>query len=560
MTGSVRGSVSRLPRGKAIALGIAAVVLLGVAALRLSGGAVAQGETQTATAKTGNIVVTVGGVGRVESETPTVQVYPRAPGQVARVAASRGEEIAAGELIALLDDGGAAAAAVDQARADLGTARLDLRQRRAGRSGEISAARLDLKRAQSDYEALLGGSSAARRQAFELANQNVRLAQARLDQLLAPPSVAEVRAAEAELRRAEAALATLLKPAAGPSPELLAAAQQAVTVARQNLARAQATGTPADISAAQLELYRAQAELAALQQAPTAPLAEEVAAANAAVASARANLDRLYDAPPAADVQAARVELERARGELRQLRSGPSAASRASALAAVKSARDRLEQTRTRFGIDIAEQGVLGAQARLASARDAAALLRIDAPVAGVVTAVQVAPGSTVDSTTVIATISTPGQLVVTVDLSEFDVAQVEVGQKASVSVDALGGDSFPGKVVYVAPAGTDNAGVVTFPVQIALKSDEDIKPGMNVSATIVVATAKNVVLVPLEAVSYDEEDNASVTVVDESGQETVQDVEVGLENADNVQIVEGVSAGDEVVLTETQAAATEEE
>ena len=559
MTGTVWERAARLPRGKLIALGAVAFVALCVAALRVSGGAVAQGETQTATAEEGNIVVSVGGVGRIESETPTVQVFPRASGQVARVTVSRGDEVTAGQLLAVLDDGGTAAAAVDQAQADVGTARLDLRQRRAGRAAEISAARLDLKRAQSDYEALLGGSPGARRRAIELADHNVQLAQKRLDQLLAPPSTADVRAAEAELRRAEAALATLLKPAPSPAPEVLAAAQQAVVVARQNLARAQATGIPAEISAAQLELYRAQAELAALQQPPAAPLAEEVAAANAAVASARANLDRLYEPPNAADVQAARIELERARSDVRQLRSGPTASAKASALAAVKAAQDRLAQTRARFGIDMAREGVLAAQARLASARAAAAPLRVVAPTEGVVTSVQVAPGSTVDSTTVMATISAPGHLLVTVDLSEFDVAQVEIGQKANVAVDALGGESFPGRVVYVAPAGTDNAGVVTFPVQIALRSTEDIKPGMNVSATIVVDSAKDVVLVPLEAVSYDDEDQASVTVLDESGQETVREVEVGLENADSVQIVEGVEPGDEVVLAQPQAPAEEE-
>jgi HlyD family secretion protein len=549
-----------MPRRKLIVLGVVALAVLSVGALRLSGGAVAQEDTQTATAETGNIVVTVGGVGRVESATPTVQVHSTASGQVTRVTVSRGDTVDAGQVIAVLDDGGTAAATVDQAQSDLATARIDLRQRRASRSGEIGAARLDLKRAQADLEALLGGSPGARRRAIALADRNVRLTQARLDQLLAPPSTSAVRAAEAELRRAEAALATLQKPAPAPSPELLAAAQQAVVVARQNLARAQATGTPAEISAAQLELYRAQAELAALQQAPAAPLPEEIAAANAAVASAQANLDKLYESPSAADVQAARLELERARSDLRQLQRGPSAAARASALAAVESARDRLAQTRTRFGIDMAQEGVNGARARLASARAGQNLLRVTAPVAGQVTAVQVAPGSAVDPTTPIATIVSPGQPIVTVDLSEFDVAQVELGQKATVSVDALGGESYPGTVVYVAPAGTDSGGVVTFPVQIALRDAEDVKPGMNVSATIVVARASDVVLVPLEAVSYDDEDQASVTIVGENGQETVEEVTVGLSNNDSVQIVEGVEAGDEVVLTETQAQQEEEE
>lgn len=559
MTDTVWGRVSRPPRNRLILIGVAALVLLCAAALRLSGGATAQQETQTATAETGNITVTVGGVGRVESATPSISLYPRASGQVAKVTVVRGDRVAAGEPIAVLDDGGTAVAAVEQAQADLGTAQIDLRQRRASRTADIRLARYDLKRSQADLEALRGGTPGARARAVDLANRSVRLAQARLDQLLAPPSASAVRAAEAELRRAEAARATLLKPAPAPSPEVLAAAQQAVVVARQNLARAQATGTPAEINAAQLDLYRAQAELAALQQPAPVPLPEEVAAANAAVESARANLDRLYERPGAADLQAARLELQRARSELRQLQAGPSSAALASARAAVESARARLVQARATFGIDLARESVGAARARLSSMRAAEGLLTVRAPLAGVVSAVQAARGASVDATTPIATIASPGRLLVTVDLSEFDVAQVETGQKADVSVDALGGESFPGTVVYVAPSGTDTGGVVTFPVQIALEDAEDVKPGMTVSATIVVAKAKDVVLVPLEAVVYDDEDNASVTVVGPEGEETVREVEVGLENLETAEIVEGVEEGEEVVLVEAEPPPEEE-
>jgi HlyD family secretion protein len=559
VTDTVRGRVARLPRKKLIVAGVAALVLLCAAALRASGSATAQQEVDTATAETGNITVTVGGVGRVESATPTITLYPRASAQVAKLNVERGDRVAAGDSVAVLDDGGSAASAIDQAQADLGTAQIDLRQRRAARVADIRAARYDLKRTQADLEALLGGTSGARARALDLARRNVQLAQARLDQLLAPPATSAVRAAEAELRRAEAALATLLRPAAPPSPEVLAAAEQAVVVARQNLARAQASGAPAEISAAQLELYRAQAELAALQRPAPAPLPEEVAAANAAVESARANLDKLFEPAGPADVQAARLELQRARSELRQLEAGPSSASLAAARAAVVSALERLEQARSPFGVDMAREGVKAARARLGSARATEDLLRVRAPVGGVVSGVQAAPGSAVDPTTPIATIASPGRLLVTVDLSEFDVAQVEPGQKATVGVDALGGEEFPGTVVYVAPSGVDTGGVVTFPVQIALEDTEDVKPGMTVSASIVVAKATDVVLVPLEAVTYDDEDNASVTVLGEDGTETTREVEVGLENTEQVEIVEGVEEGEEVVLVPVEAPPEEE-
>lgn len=559
MTDISWGRVSRLPRKKLLLVGVA-LVLLCTAALRISGGATAQEETQTATAESGNITVTVGGVGRVESSSPTIEVHPYASARVASMRVARGDRVRAGETIAVLDDGGAASAAVSQARADLGTATIDLRQRRAGRSTDIRAAQYDLKRSQADLEALLGGTRSARARAIELAEGNVRLAEARRDQLLAPPSVAAVRAAEAELRKAEASLAALLRPAPAPSAELLAAAQQAVVVARQNLARAQIVGTPAEISAAQLELYRAQAELAALQQPAAGPLPEEVAAANAAVASAKANLDRVFVPSSTSDLRLARLELERARAELRQLQVGPSAISRASARAAVGSARERLGQTRSRFAIELGQEGIAASRARLSGALAAQGLLTVRAPVGGEVTAVQATLGSTVDATTPIATIAPSGRLVVTIDLSEFDVAQVEQGQKATVSVDALGGESFPGTVVYVAPAGVDTGGVVTFPVQIGLEEAEDVKPGMTVSASIVVAKAKDAVLVPLEAVTYDDEDQATVTVVDADGQEAVREVEVGLENADSVQILEGIEEGEEVVLVASEAVPEEDE
>ena len=150
--------------------------------------------------------------------------------------------------------------------------------------------------------------------------------------------------------------------------------------------------------------------------------------------------------------------------------------------------------------------------------------------------------------------------LAVNVDLSEFDVAQVKLGQKAVVSVDALGGKAFPGKVAFVALTGTETAGIVTFPVRVTLTRTGGLKPGMNVSVRIIVAKPSDALQVPLEAVTRDEEDNAFVTVVDESGTETERPVELGLANNESVQIVKGLREGETVVLAEPPATGTEEE
>jgi RND family efflux transporter MFP subunit len=544
------------PRGrKLVWLGLALVVLLSVAVLRLSGGAAAQEDAPSATAERGDLVVAVRGVGRVVEATPEAQIFASTSTPLSvTLLVSRGERVTAGQRLAVLDDGGAAAAATAQAESELELARLDLRQTQVNRPSSISAARLDVQRAQADLQTLLGGTREARASAVRLAERNVELAYKRLDQLQAPPNPADVRAAEAEVKKANAALAALLKPPATPSPTALAAAQQAVVVAQQNLARAQATGTPSEVSAAQLELYRAQAELDALQQPPATPLPEDVDAAKAAVESANQNLRKLFAPPNPADLQSARLDVQRAEADLRQLRVGPSATAKAPANEAIKSARERLSQTASPIGIDLARQNMTTARAKLDAARAAERLLAVRAPAAGSVSALLVAPGEAVDATKPILTLVSLDRLSVTLDLSEFDFAQVRRGQKAIISVDALGGKPYAGSVEFVPLTGTDTNGVVTFPVEISLRSAAGVKPGMNVSVRIIVAQKENALQVPLEAILRDEEDRPYVTVVDDSGQETNRKVVLGLANNDNVEILKGLRAGEDVVLAQSQA------
>ena len=105
----------------------------------------------------------------------------------------------------------------------------------------------------------------------------------------------------------------------------------------------------------------------------------------------------------------------------------------------------------------------------------------------------------------------------------------------------------------------TEAAGVVTFPVRVTLTSSDGLKPGMNVSVRIIVAQKSDVVQVPVEAVTRDEGGNASVTVVDESGQETERPVKLGLANNEMVEIVKGLQEGASLVIPESPATATEE-
>ena len=170
-----------------------------------------------------------------------------------------------------------------------------------------------------------------------------------------------------------------------------------------------------------------------------------LAAARGAVASARAKLVQVQG--PAAAI-AARAAVSRAVADLAALnaRSGPASAS----------------------DIALARLKYNAAAARLAAARLALRHLTVRAPGTGTVNALMTAPGAPVDGTTAIAAITNLSRLAVRVELSEFDAARVKPrAASALVSVDALGGKQFPGKVLFEALTGVDTGGVVTFPVRV---------------------------------------------------------------------------------------------
>ena len=734
---------SRVPWRFLAGLAIASAVGIGATGCQLSSNSSASESTPSAKAARDDITVSVGGVGRIVyagavtrapeatgsggtssgtgTSAPANAVYPSTSGSVLRYLVVPGQHVVFHQPLLLLDDGGVGLAASKQAEHELAASRLELAQLLDSQPADVSAATLEVKRAQAELEALLGGTPAARARAIRAARRNVELAQSGRARILAPPSSADVRAAEAEVKKAEAERAALRKPAPPPSPKAMAAAKQAVIAARQkrakvmgppdpvavsvaqqeaaqaeanlalllareerarpelaaaraaidaantkltqingppepapiyaadadlkkaeadlealkktdpapsqkavtaaeqavtaarfklakvsgppdpvavtvvqqevaqaesNLALVLARGKPtqpelaaavaavgaahakrkqinrppdaATVSGAEADVKKAEADLEALTKKPLPPSAEAVAASEKSVEAAKLKLAKLKGPPRPADMRAARLELERTRAELRALRIGASPAAISAAKQAVTSSQAKLARL-AGSPTGIAELKVKAAEEKLDTARFAQRLLTVRSPSDGTVTALLSFPAAPVERSTPIATVTNLDSLSVNVDLSEFDVAQVKLGQKAVVSVDALGGKIFPGSVAFVALTGTESAGVVTFPVRVTLTSSEGLKPGMNVSVRIIVAQKSDVVQVPLEAVTQDEEDNAFVTVADESGQETQRPVKLGLANNESVEIVKGLRAGESVVLAESAATATEE-
>jgi HlyD family secretion protein len=205
---------------------------------------------------------------------------------------------------------------------------------------------------------------------------------------------------------------------------------------------------------------------------------------------------------------------------------------------------------------DIAQQqaSVVTAQVAVATAQKAVSDTVLVAPASGTVSAVNGAVGEAVASGgDGFITLVNLGTLQVKAAFSETDAAKVQVGQTATVSFDALTGQTFTGKVVAIDAASTVTSNVVTYNATVALDSSSpQVKVGMTASVDVTVAQKDDVLVLPASALSG-RGDTAAVTVRTADGDEERQ-VTVGLRGDDSVEIVSGLSEGDVVVTKVTES------
>jgi multidrug efflux pump subunit AcrA (membrane-fusion protein) len=133
--------------------------------------------------------------------------------------------------------------------------------------------------------------------------------------------------------------------------------------------------------------------------------------------------------------------------------------------------------------------------------------------------------------------------------LSETDSARVKVGQPATVTLAALPNVGLAARVVSIDTTATVVSNVVTYNVILLLdRAADGVKPGMTASITIVTAERTSVVHVPTAAVRGSGNNTTVTLLVD--GQQRTTPVTVGLRGDDAVEILSGLKAGDEVVVS----------
>ncbi len=243
-----------------------------------------------------------------------------------------------------------------------------------------------------------------------------------------------------------------------------------------------------------------------------------------------------------------------------------------------------VEKARLRSALDRVEQS----RAALKQSRDALSKTTIYAPMSGTVSKLnkevgEIALGSQFQEDVILEIANLSGMEAL-VDVDENDIVQLSLGDKATIEVDALPGVTFEGAVTEIASSakiaaqGTSDQ-KTEFEVKIAiLEPGTKLRPGMTASADVVTEVRESALGVPIQSVAVrtpeqlgveakgdeaeksgeqsaeprftpDKDGFVQVVFVVEGGVAHAKQVKTGIQSDTHIELLEGVAAGEQVVV-----------
>lgn len=194
---------------------------------------------------------------------------------------------------------------------------------------------------------------------------------------------------------------------------------------------------------------------------------------------------------------------------------------------------------------------------RVLATREKLDSLNVVSPIDGVVVSIAVRPGDKLGTDT-----SSSGQELLVVcnfeknlleiSVDELDINNLKFGQTAAVSVDAIPGAVLKGQVIGIAQEGVRSNDVTRYPVTLEVGYAEGVKGGMTATATIILEKKDNVLRIPAEALMS--ANNRSMVQVMENGGAVTKPVKTGVNNGRWVEITDGLSEGEQVVIASTSS------
>lgn len=505
----------------------------------------------TEVVKRGNLIQTVSATGAVESANE-ISLNFQSPGKLTYLAVKEGLEVKAGQLLATIDSG-SINALVKQYEANLASARANLLKVESGASQEdIQLTQEQLTKSLNDYDSLVRDSEIQvkilREKMVDNLNNAVFTIQTNLDaiynDLINTQTTSGLIFSDSNLNNKNTSQYYLLKDDFASLRAQIEAVkggnsdqEKIIIVADTVRAYLGRMGEFLDSS-----YYLADKIIVNTSYTQTrkdsikSNIGAQQTANNASLVSLQASKSNLVNGANSYETQI----------------------QSASNSVAIMRAQLNLKQANPRdFDIASAKAQVAQAQAALDKARADASNYIIKAPIDGKITQVNYSLGETTAGTNPVIKLLGVERYEIKVDVPESNITKIKIADKATIELDAFGGDRlFRGTVVFIDPAQTIIRDVTYYKTTISFDADswnEEIKPGMTANLTIVSQEKEAVLYIPQRAVKVREALLGEVpekfvqVLVDNQPQDKT--IVVGL-RGDNglVEVLSGLEEGEQVI------------
>lgn len=171
----------------------------------------------------------------------------------------------------------------------------------------------------------------------------------------------------------------------------------------------------------------------------------------------------------------------------------------------------------------------------------------ITAPVSGVIDSLTIEEGGYAVQNQTVAVITDYDKLKVSIKIDEYDIGDVSTGDPVSVYINALD-KTIDGTVGEISRKAVSSGGISYFTADIALSSDENVRAGMSVEVRRTTADLKDTLSISMDALQYEDDNTAYVLVKRGENEPEKVYITVGVTDGTYVQITDGISEGDVIL------------
>ena len=164
----------------------------------------------------------------------------------------------------------------------------------------------------------------------------------------------------------------------------------------------------------------------------------------------------------------------------------------------------------------------------------------------------QVIQSNNFNDGTTIATIADLGKMIFEGKVDEGEVGKLEIGMPLEISLGAIDDQKFEAKLKFIAPKGIEESGAVQFKIEgdVVVEGDFMIRAGYSANASLVLEKKDSVMVIPEALLQFDKETDEPYVEVSVGDQKFERkEVEIGISDGVNVEIISGISEEDEVKI-----------